>query len=492
MSRVPKLLPGQRLTSLQLTPGETFLLSRIDGMVDEHDLALISGLSPPQVSALLERLVGAGAAEFVRPSQVPAERPLYDPAELDEAVELEPERRRRVLELFYRIEDLTYYELLDVAENADKKQIKSAYYVLAPEFHPDKYFRKNLGSYKQKIEAIFAKITLAHDVLTGKKREEYDDYLKLTHRNRSVAASLEQTPREVAAVAAAVAAAAAATVSAQPQPGYDGAASGPKSRAPSEPSQPQARAPTPAEPVRTLSPEETLRQRREALARKLTGGQRRPTPAPAPRGAPAEMDPAVAQRVAEAMRLRHEAAVAEAKKAQLSRYLEQGKAALQGGDFAGAANSYRIAASLAPDDLAVQATCTEALRQAAAALAEGYWKQALYEEEHERWAEAALSYSKVCAGRPDSPQAHERVAYTTLMSSTNARRAVEFGRRAVELSPNKPEYRITLSRAYAAAGLEKSAKGELDRALELAPTDAKIQALVAQARAATPKEGKVG
>ncbi len=125
--------------------------------------------------------------------------------------------------------------------------------------------------------------------------------------------------------------------------------------------------------------------------------------------------------------------------AQVTRYLEAGREALEQKDHAGAANSYRIAASLAPDDAAVQATCNEALRLAAAALADGYWKQALYEESQDRWAEAALSYSKVCAGRPDSAQAHERVAEATLRSSTNARRAVEFARKAVELDTKKPE-----------------------------------------------------
>ena len=43
----------------------------------------------------------------------------------------------------------------EIRVDAEKKQIKSAYYALAPEFHPDKYFRKRLGSYKRKIEAIF-------------------------------------------------------------------------------------------------------------------------------------------------------------------------------------------------------------------------------------------------------------------------------------------------------------------------------------------------
>jgi predicted Zn-dependent protease len=84
------------------------------------------------------------------------------------------------------------------------------------------------------------------------------------------------------------------------------------------------------------------------------------------------------------------------------------------------------------------------------------------------------------------------VAFTTFKAGTNPRRAVEFARRAIELDPRKPEFRVTLARTYAGAGLGKSAHAELDRALELAPKDAKIQALVSTARAAivplAPKE----
>jgi predicted Zn-dependent protease len=59
---------------------------------------------------------------------------------------------------------------------------------------------------------------------------------------------------------------------------------------------------------------------------------------------------------------------------------------------------------------------------------------------------------------------------------------VEFARRAVELAPEAPEHRLTLARAYAAAGLAKSASGEIARAAELARNDAKMRELVAQVR----------
>lgn len=588
MPRVPRPLSGCDIKSLPLSPAEAFLLSRVDAMLSERELALVTGLPLSTVVSALDRLEQLGAISFAtdsalesgatrRSERPPAFRsspppgrgegarlpstpplaakagdgmslapPLYDPAELDEDVEIDPERRRRILDLFYRLDDLTYYELIGVGEHDEKKQIKSAYYALAPEFHPDKYFRKRLGSYKAKIEAIFARLTIAHDVLTAKaRRAEYDEYLEQLHRNRAMAALLEQTARDVAQVNAAVDESAAAAagvhvalgngdsrlVAAQPgtvalsgryaseiPPAREGPASGPagapssvptgapasspagasssrpdgasSSRAPLPPSSERAAAPSsraPASSGEIDAAPSSPRSRREMLARKLRGGgafRRGGHPAPASDG------PATAQRAAEALRARYEVALAEARRAQLQRYLDIGRGALERKDYAGGANAYRIAASLAPDDQKVQTTCDDAMRLAAAALADGYWKQAQYEEGQGRWSEAALSYSKACAGRPGDARAHERVAFATLKSSANTRRAVEFARKAVEIEPGAADMRLTLALAYAAAGFEKSALGEMERARALAPADARIREVWASLREQTQRGDK--
>ena len=229
MPRVPRPLSGCDVRSLPLSPVEAFLFSRIDGALSEVELSQITGMTPAAVAAALDRLTqlraitadpapgnGASSREPPRhatpppstarpaPASAPTSsgrKPRYTQAELDEVVEIEPERKRAILELYYRLDDLTYYEVLGVGALDDKKKIKAAYYALAPDFHPDRFFRKQLGAYKQKIEAIFARLTLAQDVLTSRqRREEYDDYLDQTHRNRSMSALLDQTPNEIAKV----------------------------------------------------------------------------------------------------------------------------------------------------------------------------------------------------------------------------------------------------------------------------------------------------
>ncbi|NVL67946.1 hypothetical protein, partial [Escherichia coli] len=57
--------------------------------------------------------------------------PKYDPKELDEAVDLSAEQKKRVLDMFYRLDDLDHYTLLGVSKEADKKTVKRSYFELA-------------------------------------------------------------------------------------------------------------------------------------------------------------------------------------------------------------------------------------------------------------------------------------------------------------------------------------------------------------------------
>ncbi|MFT3774628.1 MAG: tetratricopeptide repeat protein [Minicystis sp.] len=230
--------------------------------------------------------------------------------------------------------------------------------------------------------------------------------------------------------------------------------------------------------------------RRQVLARKLSGTHGAVTGGTPVRRPVTEPDAVNLRRTAEALNAHYEKDAAEARQAEVAQSLEKGKSALAGRDFEGAINHYRMAASLAPEDAKVQSTCNDAIRTAAGALAQGYWEQAVRDESEGNWEDAALGYAKVCAGRPNDARAHERVANAAIRAG-NARRAVEFARKAIEITPGSAIFRITLARAYAAAGLEKSAHGELGRALELAPDDAKIRNLVSRVvEALTRRTGK--
>src|SRR5262245_16394634 len=93
----------------------------------------------------------------------------------DEHVDLDDERRAYPTDVHGRPDRLNHSELLGVARDADKKAIKRAYFQLAATIHPDRYFGKRLGSYKPKMETVFARMTAAFETLSDKdKRVAYD------------------------------------------------------------------------------------------------------------------------------------------------------------------------------------------------------------------------------------------------------------------------------------------------------------------------------
>jgi hypothetical protein len=85
MSWKPALKSGVDLRALPLTPEEGFVASRMDGLLDLHQLSLVTGLSEERVTAAVARLVELAAAEpeggAVAPS--PGEDEEKDPAEPD-------------------------------------------------------------------------------------------------------------------------------------------------------------------------------------------------------------------------------------------------------------------------------------------------------------------------------------------------------------------------------------------------------------------------
>jgi curved DNA-binding protein CbpA len=112
-------------------------------------------------------------------------------------LDISAEEQQAILDLYDRLERIDHYALLGVAATDDAKTIKRAYYTKAKEHHPDRYFRKDVGALRPKIDAIFAALAKAEAVLGNKaERTAYDAYLRerlKTRMHRRQAAALEQS-----------------------------------------------------------------------------------------------------------------------------------------------------------------------------------------------------------------------------------------------------------------------------------------------------------
>jgi DnaJ-class molecular chaperone len=84
-----------------------------------------------------------------------------DPSDLVEGPDLSNETKKRILRLHRRMRKLSPYELLGVAKDADGAAIKRAFGAASKELHPDRYFGKDLGNFREKLAKIFNRITEA-------------------------------------------------------------------------------------------------------------------------------------------------------------------------------------------------------------------------------------------------------------------------------------------------------------------------------------------
>lgn len=176
LGRTPCIAAGCDPTSLKLSATEGYLLSRIDGHTPWRLLREIGGLTPDDVDTCIETWLAEGVLELggsekksraiAKPKPKPAPTPgIVDESQIDESLDLDAAVQRRILDMESRL-GLGYAEILGIASDADGKAIKKAYRALSRDFHPDRYFRKNIGSYKARLEAIFKKVLEAYELLS--------------------------------------------------------------------------------------------------------------------------------------------------------------------------------------------------------------------------------------------------------------------------------------------------------------------------------------
>ena len=488
-------------------------MSRIDGGSTIRDIGYATGMPEDRVEQCLVTLENLGAIDYAerpydpsrndetlaagnvsgftqkyaspKPAETPAPPPsrqtvspsvtepvtpqLYDPIELNVPCDLEIERRKAILDIYFRLETLDHYGLLGINKNADRKAIKAAYYERVKVFHPDRYYGKNLGDFRGKLEKCFARLTDAHETLVSvEKRAEYDGYLQSQQQaeelerslNQSVSAEdLDQLERRLAEAMSPVGV----------PPLSNPAMSTSPFASPTPPPPSSASSPAPAS--RQLSEEE----RKKALARKLRLSQ------PNLRiGAPASVPQASVppkEHLAEQLKRQYAQGRQAANLTHLQELLVEATTAMEKGDPVQAANSLRVAQSIAPQDQRIAERLIEAQSLAATALASTYLKQGEYEEKSGRFEAAARSYERAARGCSQA-STWEAAARCLLEAEGDLRVAGDFARKAVALDPERPSSHLVLGRIFMAARMRSSALAELERARSLDPNNDTVTALL--------------
>ena len=174
----------ERMSSgLRLMPAEAYVMTRLYAPTLLGELVSISGLPEEEVrravyvlvlGGLLKREGGPrllpaealGLAAQQRAASASAQTPAPEaqhPAERQP--EPEADKQGTVEELLARARGETHYEVLGVTRSASAEEVKRVYYSHARRLHPDRFRRDADEETRQRIDAAFARIAQAYDVL---------------------------------------------------------------------------------------------------------------------------------------------------------------------------------------------------------------------------------------------------------------------------------------------------------------------------------------
>lgn len=542
----PRLEPNCDVRKLPISPTEAFILSRIDGVSGVLDLSNATGLPESIIVDALDHLSAVGAIVYAGARRSPpagegnangprgpaaaqapdeprdtreaprAPRPdggrrsgvervvRYDRSLLDEEVDIPMDQRMDVLELFFSIDVVNHYDLLGVPQDADRKAIKQAYFERATILHPDRFFGKNIGSYRSRIERVFTALTKAHDTLTKRQsRADYDAYLDSRQETIGLRSSrLPQPPSqrpadEVRSIPPVPPPPSVAEALLSDPSARDRALLNPVLTEAALTGHPLAHADQGgfsqvlADPVHAIDVGEVRVKSdtatstaprspqpsnladdaaRKQMARKLKGASQPPATGP-----PGDGGVDGARQALEAnLRARYEARLKDPTAPM--RFLALAAEAERAQSWASAVNALKAALDLSPDDPRVRSELMRVELLADRAYAGKFAEQARYEERDGQYERAARSYERAARGK-NSGELYALAALCQLRADGGGRRAVELARRAVALGPTHVPSRIALARAYFHEGMTASALAELARALEVEPKNEEAKRL---------------
>ena len=185
----PTVNSAVHTADVRLSPVEGFVLSRVDGLTSYEDICQMSNLGLEPTLEILRKLKRehlilnpgekaeapkkAGGRPRSRMGSSPGMTLLevhddgtpVDPALLKDGPGLDAETKTRILRLHRRLKTMKPHELLALSPGADAAMVKRAYFAASKELHPDRFYGKDLGSFRDKLSDIFAQLTRAFEQL---------------------------------------------------------------------------------------------------------------------------------------------------------------------------------------------------------------------------------------------------------------------------------------------------------------------------------------
>ncbi len=178
--RVPVLArdPLSRYQYLPLTPQEAYLLSRVDGTLDQDALLKLGGASRAAAAKTLYALVSCGIVEWKSEGSIASAAGEQERLNVEVSAQPgapSPGYAEMVRNTYRRIDWLTHYELLGIDPGAAPEEVREAYFERSRAFHPDLAHRADLADCRKELETVFSRLRGAFETLSNaRERADYD------------------------------------------------------------------------------------------------------------------------------------------------------------------------------------------------------------------------------------------------------------------------------------------------------------------------------
>ena len=155
---------------LRLNEGERELYETIKGETTSEELMAASNSNPEFFWKSLYLLYCLDLVDFKAGKT--KDTPSPDKKKESEPEVTEKEKLAEVFAFHDILENSSYYQILDVANDIPPENLKKSYFRLARKFHPDLFSRELPPETLQKIDEVFDQITKAYQTLSDEKRKE--------------------------------------------------------------------------------------------------------------------------------------------------------------------------------------------------------------------------------------------------------------------------------------------------------------------------------
>ncbi|MBN2723552.1 MAG: tetratricopeptide repeat protein [Deltaproteobacteria bacterium] len=184
----PKLQDQKNWSGIPTDPIELLMLSHCDSTKTIKDISLIIAKSVSETVQIINKLENMGivassekadAAEKKSSKKEVSEK-ISDLNEsqkklLNPELDLDVEKQKQILIFNSSLKTVNPFQMFELDSNASDRDVKRSFQKLTLLYHPDRYYDKNLGPFRELIENIFKIITENYELVnTENKRKSLE------------------------------------------------------------------------------------------------------------------------------------------------------------------------------------------------------------------------------------------------------------------------------------------------------------------------------